>query len=100
YHLSQSGRPQYWYYVIIMLPGAGAFAYFISEILPEFLGRSRVPSVVQDVVDPGRTYRRLHEEARLVDSAESKRMLAEECARKGNFIEAVEHFRAARVGIH
>jgi hypothetical protein len=100
YHLSQRGGAQYWYYVIIFMPGAGALAYFVSEILPEFLGRSRVPEVVQDVVDPGRTYRKLHEEARLVDSAESKRVLAEECARKGHFGEAVEHFRAALSGIH
>jgi hypothetical protein len=100
YHLAQRGGQQYWYYVIIFLPGAGALAYFVSEILPELLGRSRVPEVVQDVVDPGRTYRKLSQEAQLVNSAESKRVLAEECARKGNFGEAVEHYRAALTGIH
>jgi hypothetical protein len=103
WHIFSRGSERYWIYVVLFVPGAGAFAYVISEVLPEVFGSREAGQAVtgiKDVVDPGRNYRKLHEDARLVDSAEAKRMLADECARKGNFSEAIEHYRAAMAGIH
>ena len=106
-HVVRTGRDRSWVYIVIFVPLAGCVAYFFAEMLPDLMGyrsvrsaASSIESGIKNVVDPGRTYRKLYEEARLVDSAESKRVLAEECARKGNFAEAIEHFRAALVGIH
>lgn len=103
WHVWTNGKERYWIYVIIAVPFAGCAAYVISEILPEVWGSRETRQTVtglKDVVDPGRTYRKLHEDARLVDSAEAKRALADECVRKGRYDEAIEHYRAAMTGIH
>lgn len=103
WHIFSNGRERYWVFVVMGLPVAGCIAYVVAEILPGAASSRQAKQAVvglQDVVDPGRTYRRLHEDARLVDSAESKRALADECARKGNYDEAIEHYRSAMTGIH
>ena len=38
FHAVKTGRFMPWFYVIILLPGFGAFAYFIMELMPEWLG--------------------------------------------------------------
>lgn len=103
WHAWTNRKERYWFYVIIAVPFAGCAAYVIAEILPEAASSREARQAVtglKDVVDPGRTYRKLHEDARLVDSAEAKRALADECARKGHYDEAIEHYRAAMTGIH
>jgi hypothetical protein len=106
-HIVRTGRDSTWIYVVMFVPLAGCAAYFIAEMLPELMGYRKVRSAassietgIKNVIDPGRDYRRLQEEAHLVDSAEAKRLLAEECARKGQYDEAIVYFRAAMKGIH
>ena len=106
-HVVRTRRDNSWIYIVIFVPLAGCVAYFFAEMLPELMGyrsvRSAASSIetgLKNVVDPGRDYRRLHEEAQLVDSAEAKRLLAEECVRKGQYDEAIVYFRAAMKGIH
>ena len=33
-HVYRTGRPNYWFYVILIFPGIGSLAYILTEILP------------------------------------------------------------------
>jgi hypothetical protein len=42
YHASRTGRLQPWAFIILMIPGIGALAYILVELVPEML--SPVPN--------------------------------------------------------
>jgi len=102
-HASKTGRPQYWFYIIIMLPGAGALAYFLFELLPEVVrgpeGR-KAAAKVQKLVDPEKDLRAAIERLEITDSIRTRTDLAEECLAAGKPEMAVELYRAALKGIH
>lgn len=37
-HIVKTGRNTTWIWIVVLLPAAGAIAYFIVEILPELMG--------------------------------------------------------------
>jgi hypothetical protein len=41
WHAHQTGRPNYWFYILLLLPGPGVLAYVLFELVPEWLGTSR-----------------------------------------------------------
>ena len=76
-----------WGYVILFLPGFGALAYVLVELLPEWFGsvqgqhaRKRVVSTL----DPGKRYRLLTDQLEVTDTIANRSALAEECLRSAN----------------
>jgi hypothetical protein len=103
YHVNKTGRPQYWFYIIIMLPGAGALAYFLFELLPELLGgpeARRAAARVHKIVDPEKDLRAAMDRVAVTDSIDTKTELAEECLRAGKPDMAVELYRSVLTGAH
>jgi hypothetical protein len=101
-HAHRTGRPQYWFYILMMVPLAGSIAYAAMEILPEVARTRRARKIVGDLrtaVDPDHSWRARLAEAERVDSIETKRALAEECARRGMWEDAVRLYRAAASGV-
>jgi hypothetical protein len=92
-HAARSGRFWPWGYVVIFLPGFGAAAYFLFEILPE-LRRAPATRKAQtqfvQAMDPGRRYRTLHEELEFTDTIGNRSDLAEECLELGKYEEALQ----------
>ena len=41
WHAHQTGRPNYWFYILLLLPGPGVLAYVLFELVPEWLGAGR-----------------------------------------------------------
>jgi hypothetical protein len=103
YHASQSGRAQHWIYVLLLLPGVGSVAYLALEILPEIAGTRRGRKVMVDVatvLDPDREFRDRKAEVELTGTPAAKAALADECARKTMFDEAVSLYRSALTGLY
>jgi hypothetical protein len=73
-HAAKTGRFSPWGYLIIVLPGIGAFIYVVAELLP------------------GRRYRQLTEELAIVDTIANRAALAGECLTLGKFEEALAHY--------
>ena len=100
YHCVRSGRANTWIY-ILLLPGVGPAAYFLSEILPEMANNRRARRVVTDVgtvFDPDREFRERKAEVELTGAPAAKAALADECARKGMLDDAVALYRSALTG--
>ena len=102
-HAYRTGRPQYWYFVLLSLPLVGSIAYICFELLPE-AGQSRrgreVKRGITDILAPDRDFHRLHDDATTRDTVDTKQALALECERKGMWAEAARLYEAAAQGIY
>ena len=102
-HAIRTGRPSYWFMVIMFLPAAGCLAYFILEILPEMrhsrAGRKAVDDIGK-VIDPDRGLRELTTRVARADTVENKSALGRECLAKGRFDDAEQLFQSCLIGLH
>jgi hypothetical protein len=94
-HAAKTGRFWPWGYVVLFLPGFGALAYVLIELLPEWFGSVQGQQTRQRVVgtlDPGRRYRQLTDQLEVTDTIANRSALAEECLELGKFEEALGHY--------
>ncbi len=102
-HVRETGRPQYWYFIILAIPVVGSIAYVCFELIPD-MGNTRrgqkVTRGIADILSPDREFDRLHDAAKTTGSVETKRALAAECERKGMWEEAIRLYEAAAQGMY
>jgi hypothetical protein len=94
-HAAKTGRFWPWGAVILAVPGFGALAYFLMEIIPEWLGSPQGQLARQRVgkkLDPDKHYRMLTEQLEITDTIANRAALAEECLELGKFEEAQRHY--------
>lgn len=94
-HAAKTGRFWPWGAVVLALPGFGALAYFLMEILPEWLGTPQGQLArhhVAKTLDPGKHYRMLSDQLEVADTIANRAALAEECLQLGKFEEAQRHY--------
>jgi hypothetical protein len=101
-HAIRTGRPQFWVFILLLLPVAGAIAYVAIEILPEIANSRRARQVagnISDVVHPHGEWERRRDAAERTDNVQTKLALAEECERKSMWADAIRLYEAAAQGI-
>jgi hypothetical protein len=94
-HAAKTGRFWPWGYVVIFLPGFGALAYVLIELLPEWFGSVQGQKARKSVVgslDPSRRYRALTDQLEVTDTIANRAALAEECLTLGKYEEALGHY--------
>ncbi|HEY5723427.1 MAG TPA: tetratricopeptide repeat protein [Allosphingosinicella sp.] len=97
-HCIRNGRNSLWLMVIIFLNLPGCFAYIVFEILPGLAGRREVRAAKQAAIrtlDPERDVRLAREAVETTDTAANRIMLGDALAGKGEWGEAVPHYREA-----
>jgi hypothetical protein len=95
YHASRTGRLQPWAFIILMIPGIGALAYIVVELVPEMLsgpGAQQARRRVADRLDPEKLYRQLSDQLSATDTIANRTALAAECLKIGRFDEAERHY--------
>jgi hypothetical protein len=101
-HVIKTGRNQLWILAFFFLPGVGALAYFVAEILPElFAGRSarRATAGMRRMIDPNRELRRASAEVEISGNVDARRRLGDELYERKQYEEAVEVYRGGLRGI-
>ncbi|MBI4725362.1 MAG: tetratricopeptide repeat protein [Rhodomicrobium sp.] len=101
-HAMKTGRSQWWLFILLLVPLIGSLAYVAIELIPAmFQTRSaqKVRSNIGTMIDPDKEWRERVKQAELVDSADAKRALAEECERRGLWDDAIRLYKAAATGI-
>jgi len=96
-HAAKTGRFSPWAYIILMIPIAGAIAYVVVELVPEWLGTyqgQKARSRIGKALNPEKIYRALKEELEIVDTIANREALAEECMTLGRFDEAKAQYDA------
>jgi hypothetical protein len=94
-HAAKTGRFCPWGFIILFIPGFGALAYVLIELLPEWFGSAQGQHArrrVASTLDPGRRYRELADQLQVADTIATRAALAEECLTLGKFQEALEHY--------
>jgi hypothetical protein len=102
-HAGRTGRPYFWFMIILFVPGLGILAYLAVEVIPGLLrGRAaaRLSHAVSAGLDPTRQYREFARAVEAVPSVANFRALADECVRLGHHDEAIELYRNALTGMH
>lgn len=102
-HAHKTGRPQFWYMILIFVPLVGSIAYVLFELVPEAANSRRGRQVKQDlktIIDPDRDWREKSKYAQDTDTVDAKLKLAEECERRGMWGEAIGMYRKALQGIY
>jgi hypothetical protein len=90
-----------WVFIILFFPLLGCAIYAIVVLWPTLQhAGGKAQSEMTKVVDPDRAYRARQREAEMIGSADSKRALAEECIKRGDFAQAVALFESAATGLH
>ena len=101
-HAMKTGRPQFWMYVLILVPVVGSLAYVLFELVPELANTRRVRQVsggIGDILNPDGEWKRRLATAELVDSVDAKRSLGEECERKSMWVDAIKLYQTAATGV-
>jgi hypothetical protein len=96
-HAARTGRFMPWGFVILFLPGIGALAYVVVELVPGWLGSTttrRAGSRIVAALDPERLYREAKDQLAIVDTIANRAALAEACLALGKFEEARSHYVA------
>jgi hypothetical protein len=94
-HAAKTGRFWPWGYIILLIPGFGALAYLLVELLPEWFGSAQGQQARRRVVstlDPEKRYRALTDQLDVADTIANRGALAEECLVLGKFAEAERHY--------
>ena len=97
-HAAKTGRFSPWAYLILLLPGVGALAYILVELLPEWLGSVQGQQARKHVIntlDPEKQYRKLADDLAISDTIANRVDLAEECLLLDKFEEARIHYENA-----
>lgn len=102
-HIVKTGRNFLWIWLVIFVPLIGSLAYFIVEILPQWMGSHtarRAASNLRRSLDPTRELRAAHKRLAMNDSVDSRRAVADRLLTRGEYDAAIEHYRAAMTGLY
>lgn len=102
-HVMRTGRPTYWIFILLIMPGIGAAAYFIVELLPELsnsMGARRAVRGLRKAVNPGADLRQRQLQHKLSGSVDAARLLAQELLEHGQYAEAISHYQSTLTGIY
>ena len=102
-HAGRTGRPYFWFMIILFVPGLGILAYLVIEVIPGMLrGRAaaRLSHTVSAGLDPTRQYREFARAVEAVPSVANFRALADECVRLQRHEEAIDLYKSALTGMH
>jgi hypothetical protein len=94
-HAAKTGRFSPWGFIILMIPGIGALAYVLVELMPEWMGSAQGQTArkrLVDTLDPQRRYRELSDQLAIADTVANREALAEQCLALGKYEEAKRHF--------
>ncbi len=102
-HVFRTGRPFYWFYIIMFIPMFGILAYVVMELLP---GASRSPEGqkamgnAKRLIDPEGNYRKLAAQLDMAPTVANMRALADECVTLGRLDEAEKLYHDSLHGFH
>lgn len=102
-HVVRTGRPMYWILILLLFSFIAVLIYFIAEILPDLRngpGARRVVRKVKEKIDPEREKRDANRQFGLSDTQATRRRLADESLRSGDFQQAAELYNGALKGLY
>lgn len=98
-HIYRTGRPNWWYFVVVGFPVIGALAYLIFEVIPMPDGRKVARRVIK-TLDPSVDLKERLREVERCGSVTNKAALADELVSSGQFDDAISLYQGCLSGHH
>lgn len=98
-HIYKTGRPYYWYFIVVGFPVLGALAYFLFEVIPSTDGRRLAKRVIR-TIDLSADLKERVREVERCGSVANRTALAEELINTGQFDEASKLYQSCLQGLH
>jgi hypothetical protein len=99
----RTGRPIYWIFILLFFSYLAVLVYFFAEILPDLRhgpGSRKLARRVNNVLDPQRDKRRAEQNLQLSDTPATRRELADESLRHGDYARAADLYQSALKGLY
>ena len=101
-HVVRSNRSWLWILPIMLVPWFGCAAYLLFAVVPDAVRANRPVRRMADefatVAESAASYSRKKRDVETIGSAQSKRIFAEECIKRGRYQEAAELYASAMQG--
>jgi hypothetical protein len=98
-HIYKTGRPYYWYLIVVGFPLLGALAYLLFEVIPSTDGRRLAKRVIRKI-DLSADLKERILEAERCGSVANRTALAEELVNTGQFDPAINLYQSCLTGLH
>lgn len=99
-HVIKTGRSSLWIGVLLALPGIGAIAYFIVEVLPDLNSSRGIDQTLKKSFSPNKTLNEAKHDYEIADTVDNACKLADANLEKNNYSEAASLYRKALAGIY
>ncbi len=102
-HVFRTGRPYWWFFVLLAAPWLGAAVYFLVEILPELRqGRAArgVKADISRLIDPDRDYRAAANDLEDVETVATLTAMAEQLMARERYGQAAALLARCLAGPH
>lgn len=102
-HVIKTGRSQLWIMVLLALPGLGAIAYFVVEVLPEYMngrGGHQVKRSVTNVFTPNKNLEEAKRDYSITPTVENACILADAYVEKQEYQEASNLYNQSLSGLN
>lgn len=96
-HAAKTGRLCPWAYIILAIPGFGAIAYIVMEVVPDWMRTieaQKIRILLSRTLNRHKQFRALNEQLNQADTIANRLALANECLSIARYDEAREHFDA------
>lgn len=101
-HCVKTGRPWYWFWIVVIFSVLGAMAYFLVEVVPH-MGASRAVRktnrAIGNIIDPDRELRAQGANFAISNNVQTTQQYAEQLIRKGKYEDAINIYKDARRGL-
>lgn len=98
-HIYRTGRPTWWYFVVVGFPMIGALAYLIFEVIPMPDGRKIARRVIK-TIDPSVDLKDRIREVERCGSVANRAALASELVNSAQFDDAIALYQSCLTGNH
>jgi hypothetical protein len=102
-HITRTGRPQFWIYIVLLVPVIGAVAYVAAELVPSLLqgpAGQQAAARTRQLLDPDRAYREARRAFQVSPTPHTMCALAAICVERNSYDEAIALYRGALTGQH
>jgi len=101
-HCVKTGRPWYWFWIVVIFSVLGAMAYFLVEVVPH-MGANRAVRktnrAIGNMIDPDRELRAHSASFAISNNVQTTQQYAEQLIRKGKYEDAISIYKDARKGL-
>jgi hypothetical protein len=103
YHAIKSGRPWWWFGIILGFPVIGCILYYFIEVFPGTRESRKAEKAVQSIMksfDPDKSLRERVANLEDCGSVDNRVALARSCVDRRMYVEAASLYRSCLAGVH